>query len=82
MFREAWLKASFERHVSEHPDDVLLLPNRLPPCAECLKRGLVVEGDQLDHITPHRGNRELFWLDGNFQVLCVVCHGRKTKAGA
>ena len=33
------------------------------------------------HVTPHKGNRELFWdIRGNWQTLCARCHGRKTKS--
>lgn len=32
----------------------------------------------VDHITPHRGNRELFWDRDNWQPLCKSCHDRKT----
>jgi 5-methylcytosine-specific restriction enzyme A len=32
----------------------------------------------VDHIVPHKGNRELFWDQSNWQSLCVACHGRKT----
>nr|WP_245581848.1 hypothetical protein [Phyllobacterium phragmitis] len=28
-----------------------------------------------DHVTPHRGDEELFW-SGPFQTLCKPCHDR------
>lgn len=44
----------------------------------------VVCGDvatDLDHITPHRGDKGLFWDKDNWQSLCHVCHSRKTARG-
>jgi 5-methylcytosine-specific restriction protein A len=32
----------------------------------------------VDHVIPHRGSRELFWREDNWQGLCALCHGRKT----
>lgn len=28
----------------------------------------------VDHIKPHRGDRELFWDKSNWQPLCTPCH--------
>jgi len=28
----------------------------------------------VDHITPHRGNTQLFWDSSNWQSLCEECH--------
>ncbi|WP_317617964.1 HNH endonuclease [Rhodobacter capsulatus] len=30
----------------------------------------------VDHITPHRGNKALFWDRYNWQALCKPCHDR------
>lgn len=27
-----------------------------------------------DHFTPHRGDEQLFWDEGNLQCLCKTCH--------
>jgi 5-methylcytosine-specific restriction protein A len=35
----------------------------------------------VDHITPHRRNKELFWDKTNWQALCKRCHDRKTGSG-
>lgn len=33
----------------------------------------------VDHVVPHRGDKNLFWnARGNWQALCVSCHSRKT----
>lgn len=29
---------------------------------------------EVDHITPHKGNRTLFWDRRNWQPLCKSCH--------
>lgn len=33
-----------------------------------------------DHITPHRGNEDLFYDTNNLQPMCWSCHTRKTLA--
>lgn len=32
--------------------------------------------DVVDHKTPHRGDRTLFWDRSNWQPLCTPCHSR------
>lgn len=32
----------------------------------------------LDHITPHCGDKDLFWDKSNWQPKCIKCHNRKT----
>lgn len=32
-----------------------------------------------DHIIPPKGNEELFFDEGNLQVLCFTCHNKKTR---
>lgn len=49
-----------------------------PLCVECLKRGVYTEATVVDHITPHRGDRTLFWDTDNWQALCKRCHDSKT----
>ena len=49
-----------------------------PLCVECLQNGRYVKATVVDHITPHRGDRKLFWDQGNWQALCKLCHDRKT----
>jgi 5-methylcytosine-specific restriction endonuclease McrA len=53
-----------------------------PLCARCGARATVV-----DHIVPHRGDWELFWVHGDYekrpnepgwQPLCARCHSSKT----
>lgn len=53
-----------------------------PLCAECERHGHTTEATVVDHITPHRGNPELFWdAAGNWESLCAACHNRKTGKG-
>lgn len=49
-----------------------------PLCADCEGVGLVTAACEVDHITPHRGDRALFWSRKNWQGLCKRCHSRKT----
>ena len=44
-----------------------------PLCVYCQREGMVVLATVCDHITPHRGDIDLFW-DGPFQSLCKHCH--------
>lgn len=46
---------------------------RNPKCIRCDEPATVV-----DHIIPHKGNKELFWARYNHQPLCKQCHDRKT----
>lgn len=49
-----------------------------PLCEECLKEARVKAAIVIDHITPHRGDMELFWDVGNWQSLCKMHHDMKT----
>ena len=44
-----------------------------PTCAICNAPATVV-----DHIAPHKGNKQLFWDRSNWQQICAPCHNRKT----
>lgn len=45
-----------------------------PLCADCSRRGITQAADVVDHITPHRGDMNLFWDRDNWQSLCANCH--------
>lgn len=47
-----------------------------PLCAMCQDLDIVTPAVVVDHITPHRGDEELFWDEKNWQGLCLVCHDR------
>ncbi len=44
-----------------------------PQCAHCPCAATVV-----DHVTPHKGDYDLFWAASNWQPLCKPCHDTKT----
>ena len=44
-----------------------------PLCKHCLEKGLVVKAVIADHVKPHRGDWNSFWL-GELQSLCRHCH--------
>ena len=50
-----------------------------PLCAECLRNGIITEGDLVDHIVPiEEGGAKLDI--SNLQVLCNSCHNKKHGA--
>jgi 5-methylcytosine-specific restriction protein A len=53
---------------------------RHPLCAACLRDGLLVVADHVDHVVPHRGDLAAFWDPQNLQSLCRRCHASKTAA--
>ena len=44
-----------------------------PLCKFCLERGIVTPATICDHVEPHHGDANRFWL-GPFQSLCKGCH--------
>lgn len=55
------------RYLTEHP-----------LCVECQKVGKLTPANTVDHIKPHKGDKELFWDESNWQSLCQRCHSVKT----
>lgn len=49
-----------------------------PLCADCQSRGVITPANEVDHITPHRGDMNLFLSTENLQSLCKPCHSKKT----
>lgn len=49
-----------------------------PLCVICRKKGILAPANVVDHITPHRGDKDLFWDSDNWQALCKQCHDFKT----
>lgn len=47
-------------------------------CLHCKATGRDTTATVVDHIVPHRNDRELFWNQMNWQPLCKACHDRKT----
>lgn len=52
--------------------------NANPYCEECKRIGKIIPVTVVDHIIPHKGNRDLFWDDSNWQAMCKRCHDTKT----
>lgn len=50
-----------------------------PLCLHCYKLGRFTAATQVDHIRPHKGDKELFWDVHNWQPLCHSCHSVKTN---
>jgi 5-methylcytosine-specific restriction endonuclease McrA len=59
---------------------------REPLCRFCGLKGALTAATVVDHVTPHRGNRDLFYRLDNLQSLCKPCHDsakqRQEKAEA
>lgn len=49
-----------------------------PLCEDCKAKGKLIAAKAIDHITPHRSDRDLFWDTTNWRSLCVPCHNRTT----
>lgn len=47
---------------------------RQPLCAMCESMGRLSPATVADHVTPHRGDKALFFDAGNLQSLCAHCH--------
>ena len=67
-YDSAWRKAR-KRYLEAHP-----------LCVQCMKEGRYTKATDVDHIVPHRGDRDLFWDVSNWQALCHSCHSKKTAA--
>jgi 5-methylcytosine-specific restriction protein A len=49
-----------------------------PLCVMCQAHGRINPATVVDHVTPHKGNTELFWNADNWAALCKPCHDSKT----
>ena len=47
-----------------------------PLCVMCLAEGMTTAAAVVDHVVPHKGNRELFFSYANTQSLCKRHHDR------
>lgn len=47
-------------------------------CVNCLDNGRTIYAEEVDHIEPHKGDKQLFWASDNHQSLCKSCHSSKT----
>ena len=65
-YDRSWQKMR-KRYLSEHP-----------LCVECETLGKLVTATVVDHIVPHRGDRDKFIDSTNWQSLCRYHHNAKT----
>ena len=49
-----------------------------PLCASCEAEGRVSPATVVDHVTPHKGDPDVFWDRSGWAPLCAACHSRKT----
>lgn len=49
-----------------------------PLCLTCEAVGVLNPAVVVDHIIPHRNDKDLFWQRDNWQPLCKSCHDKKT----
>lgn len=52
-----------------------------PLCRHCQQQGDLTPATVVDHITPHKGDQQLFWDENNWQPLCKPHHDVKTGHG-
>jgi 5-methylcytosine-specific restriction protein A len=46
----------------------------------CRGAGRIEAATIVDHVTPHKGDRRLFWDKSNWQSLCKPCHDRDKQS--
>ena len=61
-----WRKARAQ-YLAEHPW-----------CTHCLAEGRLTRATVVDHIVPHRGDRQLFWDERRWSACCKRHHDSKT----
>lgn len=49
-----------------------------PLCVLCEREETLTPATVVDHIVPHKGDKQLFWDKNNWQALCKPCHDSKT----
>lgn len=47
-------------------------------CPDCKEKAVPLPANVVDHITPHRGDYNLFWDETNHQAMNKKCHDKKT----
>jgi 5-methylcytosine-specific restriction protein A len=50
-----------------------------PWCRMCAEQGIRTKADIVDHVTPHRGDRTLFFCFPNTQSLDKACHDSRKQ---
>ena len=54
---------------------------RNPLCNACMKQGVLTPATIVDHITPHRGDPQLFWGRNKLAAPLQALHDKKTGSG-
>ena len=67
----------YDAEWKKHRDQFLL---EHPLCVECRRKGYVMPATVVDHIIPHKGDKDLFWNKSNWQPLCETHHNIKTAS--
>ena len=67
-YSSAWRKAR-EGFLARHPF-----------CVQCEAEGFPRLAAVVDHVIPHKGDKQLFWNRNNWQPLCKRHHDLKTAA--
>ena len=67
----------YDAEWKKHRDQFLL---EHPLCVECRRKGYVMPATVVDHIIPHKGDKDLFWNKANWQPLCETHHNVKTAS--
>ena len=49
-------------------------------CEHCFINGTIQAAEEVDHVIPHRNDAKLFFDPDNLQLLCTVCHAKKTAS--
>lgn len=47
-------------------------------CEDCKHKVVPLPANVVDHIVPHKGDKDLFWDPDNHQAMNKKCHDRKT----
>lgn len=67
----------YDAEWKKHRDQFL---SEHPLCVECRRKGYVMPATVVDHIIPHKGDKDLFWNKSNWQPLCETHHNIKTAS--
>ena len=58
----------------------LLYLKQHPLCVHCQTESTTRAATVVDHVVPHKGDKQLFWDENNWQALCKRCHDVKTAS--
>ena len=78
--RAPWREWSLKQYTSyawKQARKAFLVKHPICECEECTANNIVQPAQVVDHIVPHRGNKELFWDPSNWRAMALTCHNRK-----